>query len=1076
MQMIPEDSQNHRLTAMSENDDFYKKQTKQSVFVHVYPAEGTSLEQLKTKLSVKNLDNFTVNRERSLEVKVTSDKLSDLAALNEVKFVKKALYMHEHALSGEQVGLLNVSNIHRSLGDGQGVKIGIIDTGFSNYTALLGTELPASVNTMDFTGDGIASSGIHGTAVAEIVHEMAPEAELYLYKVYTTSHIDQAVDQAILDGVNVINMSLGLYLSSFGDGTGELIAITEKASDAGILWFNSAGNEADIHYSASYNEQAYSSYSDFGNFNTGSFHRFKSGGATKEAILNEFSVFDGYPVSIILAWDGNFSGFEDTDYGLYLWKWDGFQYEFLGFVDEVQDGDFTDYPYESYSFVPDGNGLYAVSVRYWDSSTREPFRLFIDGAYFIEHTTPAGSLTQPADSPYVLSVGAVDYTNWGVNDELSYYSSRGPTWDGRVKPELVAPTAITNESYGSFSGTSASSPVAAGMAAQIWSAINNPNKDRVAFFMTNFAYDFADAGLDNLSGYGRIADYLPIYPVDSESLLLTNNYFPGFFIWEAPYNKLVLGEYSFATNDTGSVFSNGSIGNLASGDVGLSNDITEGDTFFMQFSFSNYSHATAPVGWNSGSIIDKTAPSPFLLSSFPEAFLPSNNFNYSWEASLETGSGLDYYELELSGDQVSVLETYQVKTLNTNLTGLSDGSDISIRLRAKDIAGLYSPYTDWTPISKIDGSAPEGFSIQDNGDWATSNILFTMTEASDAHTGLEKYIFILSTNADFSTFIISNESSNAVFTYNVPEGLSTESFYLKGMAINQAGLVTNVTTDGVQLDLYQPEPLSLQTQPGAKTNSTFTYAWSEGVDNESGISGYDAEYLVNDDTILSNLKGTEQTNLQIEVKLHEAIVRFRVRAIDEAGNVSTWSPWTDPTEVDTEASQTEMLGASMISPNTDVILSSSESDAKIYYAWANSNSEPISFYPYETSLIASNLLTSTYKDLYFYSVDAVGNVEETNKVPVNFVVEMTGDVRPLGNYITLDAPLLRMQFEEKGTYQLQLINQFGHKGEILKLNVERDGQIIDLDINEFELDVDLGIYTAVFLNENIDHMQFIIGL
>jgi subtilase family protein/carboxypeptidase family protein len=79
------------------------------------------------------------------------------------------------------------------------------------------------------------------------------------------------------------------------------------------------------------------------------------------------------------------------------------------------------------------------------------------------------SLNPPADAPGVISVGAVDW-----NGRLAGFSSIGPTWDGRVKPELVAMgsgvalvTARSRDQYGHGSGTSYSSPLVAGCAALV---------------------------------------------------------------------------------------------------------------------------------------------------------------------------------------------------------------------------------------------------------------------------------------------------------------------------------------------------------------------------------------------------------------------------------------------------------------------------------------------------------------------------------------------------------------------------------------------------------------------------------
>jgi len=83
-----------------------------------------------------------------------------------------------------------------------------------------------------------------------------------------------------------------------------------------------------------------------------------------------------------------------------------------------------------------------------------------------------GSLNPPADAPGVISVGAVDW-----NGRIVAFSSAGPTWDGRVKPDLVAMgsgvalvTARTRDRYGHGSGTSYSSPLVAGCAAIVLSA------------------------------------------------------------------------------------------------------------------------------------------------------------------------------------------------------------------------------------------------------------------------------------------------------------------------------------------------------------------------------------------------------------------------------------------------------------------------------------------------------------------------------------------------------------------------------------------------------------------------------
>lgn len=72
-----------------------------------------------------------------------------------------------------------------------------------------------------------------------------------------------------------------------------------------------------------------------------------------------------------------------------------------------------------------------------------------------------GGLISPADSPEAISVGAVDSTG-----EIAYFSSHGPTADGRIKPDLCAmgvktflASGFSHQSYGTSSGTSFSTPL-----------------------------------------------------------------------------------------------------------------------------------------------------------------------------------------------------------------------------------------------------------------------------------------------------------------------------------------------------------------------------------------------------------------------------------------------------------------------------------------------------------------------------------------------------------------------------------------------------------------------------------------
>ena len=107
----------------------------------------------------------------------------------------------------------------------------------------------------------------------------------------------------------------------------------------------------------------------------------------------------------------------------------------------------------------------------------------------------------PADAPGLIAVGAVDY-----DGQRAAFSSFGPTPDGRIKPDLVAPgeQVVTAGNKGTelglSSGTSLASPMLAGAIASLWSAY----PDKTATDILDAVFQSADqAGRpDNERGFG----------------------------------------------------------------------------------------------------------------------------------------------------------------------------------------------------------------------------------------------------------------------------------------------------------------------------------------------------------------------------------------------------------------------------------------------------------------------------------------------------------------------------------------------------------------------------------------------
>ena len=96
----------------------------------------------------------------------------------------------------------------------------------------------------------------------------------------------------------------------------------------------------------------------------------------------------------------------------------------------------------------------------------------IDGGVFESYA--AFSITDPGNSESVITVGST-HGNWPHTYGVSFFSSRGPTGDGRLKPDLVAPgervqstiTGGNNNEWGPESGTSMAAPHVSGAAVML---------------------------------------------------------------------------------------------------------------------------------------------------------------------------------------------------------------------------------------------------------------------------------------------------------------------------------------------------------------------------------------------------------------------------------------------------------------------------------------------------------------------------------------------------------------------------------------------------------------------------------
>ena len=118
-----------------------------------------------------------------------------------------------------------------------------------------------------------------------------------------------------------------------------------------------------------------------------------------------------------------------------------------------------------------------------------------------------GTVGSPASAPEAIAVGATDDL-----DQVTSFSSRGPSPWGEVKPEVSAPGARIRSSlpggiYGVANGTSMAAPHVAGLVALLLSADPTLSVDAVEDILTSTALPLGSPIPNNDTGWGRIDAY-----------------------------------------------------------------------------------------------------------------------------------------------------------------------------------------------------------------------------------------------------------------------------------------------------------------------------------------------------------------------------------------------------------------------------------------------------------------------------------------------------------------------------------------------------------------------------------------
>jgi hypothetical protein len=386
----------------------------------------------------------------------------------------------------KRLAQIGVDRWHAAGVRGRGLKIAVLDSGFRGYREHLGKALPVRVLARSFRSDGNleAKDSQHGILCAEILHALAPDAELLLAN-WDPERSDQfvaAARWARKQGARIISCSVIMPSWSDGEGRGPvheaLARVLGPGSDPGdMLLFASAGNVAQRHWSGPFH--------DVGD----GWHEWTPG--VKD---NELTPWGKEHVSVELCWGASGLNPEEghANYDL--------------FVNDTKTGRDIGHsvtrPGERRTcavvrFLPHGNHTYLVRVHFAGGHAGS-FHLSVLGGGLL-HSTAKGSITFPGDGPEVIAVGAVDSDGLRTN-----YSSCGPN-SCQPKPDLVAMVPFPSLwRPHPFTGTSAAAPQAAGLAALLWTSHPDWTANQVRETLQKSARDLGPPGHDDETGYGLV--------------------------------------------------------------------------------------------------------------------------------------------------------------------------------------------------------------------------------------------------------------------------------------------------------------------------------------------------------------------------------------------------------------------------------------------------------------------------------------------------------------------------------------------------------------------------------------------
>jgi uncharacterized repeat protein (TIGR01451 family) len=476
---------------------------------------------------------------RNVLARVRLQDLGALAAMVQVRKIRQEMPAYTNAINVSEGDLTHGAEQARPFfgATGSGVKVCVLSDGVDSLASLQASDDLPAVDVLP----GQAGSGDEGSAMLEIIHDLAPNATLgFATALFTEAQFAQNILDLAADGCDIIVDDI-IYLaeSPFQDQT--IAQAVNTVTTAGVLYFSSAGNEGnanDLTSGTWEGDFAPSGAPDPAPLGPVDLHDFGDGG---NSILVESG--GGASTPPLLIWAEHYdpaTALASTDYDLYVMN--GTLTIIFDASTDVQDGlGANDFPIE---FIPGGTfagerlliNLFADGT----TSSRPMFNLIVfrgelDDALATNGATrghnSAVDAYSTAASPAAASFDGVTMDGpfpglfTGANESESF-TADGPrrvildptgveltpgdrTSTGgvvRQKPDITAADGVATAAPGfdPFYGTSAAAPHAAAIAALLKSAVPAATPAQIRTALETSAIDIETAGVDRDTGAGIV--------------------------------------------------------------------------------------------------------------------------------------------------------------------------------------------------------------------------------------------------------------------------------------------------------------------------------------------------------------------------------------------------------------------------------------------------------------------------------------------------------------------------------------------------------------------------------------------